>query len=342
MSVETLSVLWYLVIIAAMICYAVLDGFDLGVGSLHLFAKSDEERRVLLNAIGPVWDGNEVWLVIVGGALFAGFPEAYATLASGFYNMIMIFLTGLIFRAVAIEFRSKMASTAWRKSWDVVFCVASLIIAFGIGFILGNLTTGIPLDSHRDFVGNFSDFFNPFSLLLGITGISLFSMHGAIYLCMKTEGDLHEKICTWVNWCISFFLLCYAATTIATFLYMPHMIEPMRRMPLLFAVPIIAFLAILNIPFQISRKNHGWAFISSSLSITLLLALYAVGTFPTLIRSSINPQMNSLFISNAASSRLTLEVLLIIVAIGLPLVFAYGFYVYRVFRGKVKIEKTSY
>lgn len=342
MTFFSLEIVWYLVIITCMICYSVLDGFDLGVGSLHLFTKKDEERRIFLNAIGPVWDGNEVWLVVIVGALLAGFPEAYATLLSSFYNLIMLFLCGLIFRAVAIEFRSKMTSPAWRKCWDVVFCVASVIIAYGVGFILGNLVVGIPLNANKEFIGSFIDFCHPYSFLLGATTVALFMMHGAIYLTMKTEGSLHKRLRGWVNRTILLFTGFYIVSTITTVFYMPHMLEPILNYPMLFAVPVAGFLTIINIPYQISKGNDGWAFLSSCFSIAFLLSLFAIGSFPTLIRSSVKPSVNSLFISNAAASPLTLKVLLIIVITGIPLVIGYGIYVHRLFRGKVKIEKGSY
>lgn len=337
-----LADLWYIVVIACMVCYAMLDGFDLGVGSLHLFAKKDTDRRVFLNAIGPVWDGNEVWLVIVGGALFAGFPEAYATIFSAFYNLVMILLAALIFRAAGIEFRSKLESPRWRRFWDGVFCIGSVIIAFGVGLVLGNLITGIPLDEHRDFVGSFGGFFNPYSILVGITTLALFMMHGAIYLVMKTEGQLHDRLRRWVKKTIFIFTTCYFITTVITHFYMPHMLAFLHESPWLIIIPLVAFGMIVNIPFQIYKGRDGWAFIYSCLSIAMLIVLFAVGTFPMLIRSSIYPEANSLIVANAVSSDLTLKVLLIIVAIGLPLVFAYGVYVYRLFRGKVKLDKSSY
>lgn len=338
----TLEIMWYLVVIVAMICYAILDGFDLGVGSLHLFTKKDEDRRVFLNAIGPVWDGNEVWLVIVGGALFAGFPEIYATVFSAFYNFVMLLLCGLIFRAVAIEFRSKMASERWRHAWDVVFSVASLIIAFGIGVVFGNIIEGIPLNENRDFIGNTLGFIRPYSLLVGLMTVALFMMHGSIYLVMKTQGALHGRLRQWVNKTIIFFIVTYVFTTLATLLYMPHMTERMRGLPWLFLIPLLSVFAILNIPVQLGKGNDGWAFISSSVSIASLLSLFSIGTFPIIVRSSLNPESFSLTILNAASSTLTLKVLLIIVVIGVPLVLAYGFYIYRIFRGKVRLDKHSY
>lgn len=184
MSTLTLDVLWYLVIIVSLGFYIVLDGFDLGVGSLHLFVSCDSERRKFLNAIGPVWDGNEVWLVIVGGALFAGFPEAFATIFSSFYVFTMLLLVGLIFRAVSIEFRSKESSKRWRDCWDKSFSFASIFIAFGAGLVLGNLIQGIPLNAQRDFTGNCLGFIRPYPILFGITTVILFAMHGSVYLVM--------------------------------------------------------------------------------------------------------------------------------------------------------------
>lgn len=341
MDAITLEVLWYLVVVAALIFYCILDGFDLGVGALLLFVKKDNERRVLLNSIGPVWDGNEVWLVIVGGALFAGFPDVFATIFSSFYNFVMLLLLGLMLRAVAIEFRSKHESKRWRANWDVIFCVASIIISFGIGLVFGNLIQGIPLSANREFMGHFWVFLKPYPVLLGITTVLLFTMHGAIYLAMKTEGSLHETVRKWATSSIVAFFVAYVVLTIATFVYAPHMTDHMKRMPILFAVPVLAFLSILNVPRLIQKRSDGWAFIFSCISIILLLALFAIGTFPTMVRSTADPQY-SLVIANSSSSPLTLKTLLIIVAIGLPLVFAYGFYIYRVFRGKVKLDNHSY
>lgn len=338
----TLGILWYLVLIVAMVCYAVLDGFDLGVGALHLFTKKDEEKRIFLNAIGPVWDGNEVWLVIVGGALFAGFPEVYATMFSSFYNLMMILIAGLIFRAVSIEFRSKLYSPKWRMIWDTMFSVASLVIAFGIGLVLGNLVEGIPLNESLEYSGTFWHFFKPYSILLGVTTVALFMMHGAIYLVMKTEGSLHNRLRKWVHYCMAFFVVAYIATTVSTLIHMPHMADRLYVYPWLFIIPLLAVLAIANIPLQMKKRNDGWAFISSCCCIALLLSLFSIGTYPYMIRSTIEPAARSLQIFNSASSPLTLKVLLIIVAIGIPLVLAYGAYIYHLFRGKVKIEKTSY
>ena len=342
MSELTLALLWYFVIGFSVVFYVVLDGFDLGVGILHFFTRKDEDRRIFLNAIGPVWDGNEVWLVIVGGALFAGFPEVYATLFSGFYNLCMILLAGLIFRAVAIEFRSKKPSQVWRAIWDFVFSLSSLVIAFGVGLTLGNLIEGIPLSENKDFIGTFSLFFRPYPLLIGVFTLSLLTMHGAIYLAMKTEGELLKRVRTWAKRAIAFFILMYLITTIATWIMMPHMVVRLKEYPFAMLVAVAALASILNVPRLFSKNKDGWAFLYSCLGILFLFALYGLGTFPNLVRSSINPEEYSLSFFNSAASPLTLRVLLIIVMIGIPLVLAYGVMIYKIFRGKVKMSTHSY
>ncbi len=342
MSPETLQILWYLVVGVSVIAYAILDGFDLGVGILHRFTKTDQERRVFLNAIGPVWDGNEVWLVIVGGALLAGFPPVYAMLFSGFYNLCMILLGALIFRATAIEFRSQRPSKAWRATWDTVFCLASLTIAFGIGLALGNLAVGVPLDAEGDLIAEQFNAFGFYQILIGLMAAALFAMHGAIYLVMKTEGELQKKLERWTMHSIVIFTSFYLLTTYATIKYLPHMLDRMKETPVLFAIPILTLLAILNVPREMHKQRAGRAFAFSCLGIALLISIFGIGTYPILVRSTVDPVNNSLTALNASSSPFTLIVLLVIVAIGVPLVLAYGTCVYRIFSGKVKIGPTSY
>lgn len=337
-----LETMWYAVMGISVLMYAVLDGFDLGVGALHLFARGDIQRRTFLNSIGPVWDGNEVWLVIIMGGLFAGFPNVYATIFSGFYSLLMFLIAGLMFRAVAIEFRSKRESPAWRSLWDVVFSFASILVALVLGILIGNMVRGIPLDANQDYVGTFTYFLHPYSILVGITTAALFAMHGATYLNMKTEGDSHAIVQRWINPAILVFLFWYVVTTIATLVYMPHMVTNFHKYPYLFVFPLLSFFAILNIPYQVRKKNDGWAFLSSALSIALLLILYGLGTYPTIVPSTIHPESYSLTIYNTSSSQQTLATLMIVVAIGVPLVLAYGWWVYHIFRGKVRLDKSSY
>lgn len=338
----SLELIIYLAIVLSAIFYAMLDGFDLGVGMLHPFIKGDMNKRIFINAIGPVWDGNEMWLVIVIGTLFSAFPDVYATLLSTFYLPVMVLLMGLIGRAVSIEFRSKRPSPRWRTVWDWVFSAGSLIIALGVGIFLGTLIEGIPLNKEQLLQGNLFDLITPFSLTVAFMTISLFIMHGSIFLVMKTEGALHDKIRSWVPRCISLFLFFFVATTTYTLVVYPYMIERITTYPLLFLIPLAVVVTILLVPHQMKKKRDGWAFLFSCLTIFLLLSLAAIGTFPNLIRSTIDTEINSLTLYNAVSSKLTLKILLIIIGTGVPLILGYGYYVYRVFRGKVKIESTSY
>jgi cytochrome d ubiquinol oxidase subunit II len=342
MSEIVMQNLWYLVVGFALIAYVILDGFDLGVGMLHIFTKKDEERRIFLNAIGPVWDGNEVWLVIFGGALFAGFPPVYGTLFSGFYDLVMVFLASLIFRAVAIEFRSKQKSRYWRAIWDYVFAIASLGIAFGAGVALGNIIQGLPLDAERNFTLPLVEFFKPYPILVGILSVSLLIMHGAIYLVMKTEGDLHDRLRIWAQRGIVVFFFFYFMTTCATLIYMPYMGERIRQMPWVGLLAALGFFFFLAIPKLFAKGKDGFAFIFSSLGITSLISIFGVGTYPILVRSSIDPEGNSWTLMNSSSTYSTLKVLLTIVVIGVPLVIGYGVYIYKVFKGKVKIGPASY
>lgn len=339
---ENIQFIWFTAFVILATGYAILDGFDLGVGILHLFSKKDEERRLMLNSIGPVWDGNEVWLVTAGGALFAGFPDVYATLLSAFYIPVMILLAGIIFRAVAIEFRSKQPMAWWRWGFDIAFSLASLIIVLMLGVLMGNLVRGIPLDAYKEFSGDLIGLLNPYALFVGILTVALFSMHGAIYLVMKTEGELHDKIRGWIRPAIIFYVVTYAITTVATLIFYPHMVEAFRDRPLFFLFAIANVLAIANIPREITKGNDGRAFLSSCANIILLMVLYGIGTYPNVVRAINDPAELSLTIWNASSSILTLKILLLIAVIGLPIVISYTVAVYWIFRGKVKMDSHSY
>ena len=336
-----LNAVWFILIGVLFTGYAMLDGFDLGVGALHLFTKSDEERRVMLNAIGPVWDGNEVWLVTGGGALFAAFPNVYATVFSGFYLAFVLLLVALIFRAVAIEFRSKQPMRWWRQMWDIGFSAGSVLSSLLIGVAMGNIAWGIPLDDRGEFAGTFWSLLHPYSLLLGVTTVALFMMHGAIYALMKTEGPLHDKLRGWINQCIIFFIICYAVTTMATLLYVPHMGARVRAYPWLFSIALANMLAIANIPREIHRGSDWRAFLSSCAAMSTLMGLFGLEMFPNLVLS--NPdQAHSLTIYNAASSSKTLGIMLTIAAIGVPVVVAYTVSIYWIVRGKVRLDQMSY
>ncbi len=235
---------WFLVVGGVFTGYAILDGFDLGAGALHLFFKKEMSRRIALNAIGPVWDGNEVWLVIGGGALFAGFPIVYATVFSAMYIPFMLFLLFLIFRAISIEFRSKEPMIWWRKLWDISYSVSSIMLAFLLGVVLGNVLQGMPIDSDLEFQGNWLIFLNPYAILIGLTTLFLFAMHGGIYLTMKTEGRLYAKLTILVKRAMILFLVSFGIVTLYTLVFIPHLSDRFRENPVLFIVPILAFLSL--------------------------------------------------------------------------------------------------
>lgn len=336
-----LNIIWFILVGVLLTGYAVLDGFDLGVGVLHLFVKKDEDRRMFLNAIGPVWDGNEVWLVTGGGALFAAFPEAYATVFSGFYVPFMLLLFSLIFRAVAIEFRSKEPWRWWRRMWDIAFACGSFLSAFLIGVAMGNIVRGIPLDQDFEFSGTLLGLLNPYAITMGITTVLLFAMHGAIYLVMKTEGELQARVRKWVPTLIGLFLASYFIFNLFTFIDVPRIVDLVRERSYIFVVAAAGILVLLNIPREFHKGNDFRAFLCSCLGMGLMMATFGLSYFPNMVYSSPNPE-NSLTIYNAASSQKTLGIMLIIAGIGVPIVLAYTACIYYIFRGKTKLTSHSY
>lgn len=325
----------------AIIAYATLDGFDLGVGCLHLFTKTDQERRIMINTIGPVWDGNSTWIVIGGGVLFAAFPKAFSILAPNLYTPFMLMLFGFMLRAAAIEFRSKNKNPTWRSFWDISFFIASLILASIVGIVLGNLIHGMPLDSSGVIEGGLPALLKPYTLTIGLMGIACFMMHGSIFVLMKTEGPFHEKIRRWTHLTIAFFLLMWIIGSTLTFTLQPHMVRPFLLFPPLAIVPLLSLASILAIPYFIRKKQDGYAFLSSCLSIFFLLSLFLLGTYPNIVRSTLDPAA-SLTLMNSSVSELALWILVGVSMTGAPLSFFYFPYVYRVFKGKVILDKMSY
>jgi cytochrome d ubiquinol oxidase subunit II len=341
MILPDLNIIWFVLVGVLFTGYAMLDGFDLGVGVLQLFVRKDEHRRLFLNSIGPVWDGNEVWLVTGGGALFAAFPQSYATVFSGFYLPFMLLLCSLIFRAVAIEFRSKETWTWWRQLWDVAFSLSSLVASLLIGVAMGNIVRGIPLDSDHEFAGSFFGLLNPYALMMGLTTVLLFAMHGAIYLAMKTDGELNRIVAGWIPRLIGFFLASYFLFNLYTLIAVPWVLDTVRARPYVFAVVAANVLIVLNIPREIHKKREFNAFLSSCAAMGLMMATFGLTYFPNMVLSSPAVE-NSLTIYNAASTQKTLGIMLIIALIGVPLVLAYTASIYWVFRGKTSLTKHSY
>ena len=333
--------LWFVLLGVLLTGYAILDGFDLGVGILHLGARGDHERRILLNSIGPLWDGNEVWLVTFGGALFAAFPEAYATAFSGYYAAFMMVLAALIFRAISIEFRGKLQSRLWRATWDFMFFAASATASLLFGIAVGAAIQGVPLDERGILRTTLAEQLTWYPLLVGALTVSLFALHGALYLRLKTTGDLLARVTKWAwRWHWAFVVL-YVATTIATAVAVPHAVQNFRNYPWAWGVVLLNVLAVLNLSRALATARPLQAFVSSGCVIAALVFLFGMALFPNLITSLPNED-HSLTIYNAASSETTLQIMALIALIGMPFVAAYTAVVYWAFSGKVELDEHSY
>jgi cytochrome d ubiquinol oxidase subunit II len=336
-----LNTIWFGLLGVLLIGYAILDGFDLGVGVIHLFTKGEERRRINLNAIGPIWDGNEVWLLTGGGALFAAFPIVYATVFSAFYLALMLLLFALIFRAVSFEFRGKVQSSAWRNAWDWAFGLGSLLPAVLFGVALGNILRGIPIDETGTFTGSFLGLLNPYSILVGVLSLVLFVMHGAIYMTMKTDGEQRAWMLKWINPSWIAFVVLYFLATVATFFEAGFLFTGLLKNPLFWVLILALFGSVLYIPVAIKAGRYFKGFLSSSVAIASIIGLAAVSLFPRLVPSSIDLAY-SLTVYNASSTPRTLSTMLVIALIGMPFVVGYTIFIYRAFKGKVVLTKESY
>jgi cytochrome d ubiquinol oxidase subunit II len=343
MEPTPLQLTWFALIGVLLAGYAILDGFDLGVGILHLGVRDDHDRRVLMNSIGPLWDGNEVWLVVFGGALFAAFPNAYAAAFSGFYTAFMLVLLALIFRGVSMEFRSKHHGKPWRAFWDVAFCAASALASFLFGVLVGNCMQGLPLGPDGNFTRGVSvaELLSPYAVLTGLFAVATFAMHGAIYLSLKTEGALAQKVHGWTWSTFGVFLTLYMLLTIFTLSTNPRSLGKYHDFPWAWGVVVLNVLAIANIPRALYLGKPLYAFLSSSCTIAAFTFLFGMTLFPNLIVSTVDP-VYSLTVARAASTEKTLGIMLVVAGLGLPFVLAYTATVYWVFRGKVEVGKFSY
>ncbi len=332
-----LNLIWFFLLGVLLAGYAILDGFDLGVGMLHLLARGDHERRTFIASIGPVWDGNEVWLVTFGGALFAAFPEAYATIFSGFYIVFMLVLLALILRAVSLDFRNKVESAVWRQTWDVIVCLSSTLatLLFGVG--VGNAMIGVPLSTRGIYEGTFFSLLNPYAVSVGLLAIAMFVMHGCIFLHLKTTGQLQQRIYHWMWRSYGAFVAMYLVVTVATWVYAPRATAPFESSPIAWLVVLENVFAVLSIPAALYRHWSGRAFVASCLTVGAFVTLLGIALFPNLVTSDPTPA-NSLTIYNAASSQKTLGIMLIVAGIGMPFVIAYTSVIYWVFRGRITIS----
>lgn len=335
-----LNIIWFLLVGILIIGYAILDGFDLGVGIIHLFTKGENDKRINLNAIGPVWDGNEVWLLTGGGALFAAFPIVYATVFSGFYIAFMLLLAALIFRAVSFEFR-KYSEAKDKKYWDLAFGLGSLVPALLYGVAIGNILRGLPIDAKGAYHGTFLGLLNPYALVVGAVSLSMFVMHGAIYMTLKSEGKLQEKMVRVANNSWIVFVLLYLISTIMTIFAGKWLFTSVLGFPIFWVLLVVLFTTIIYIPIGLKTKKFGVTFTASATMIASMILLMALSLFPKLVPSSIDLSY-SLTIYNASSTPRTLETMLIIALIGVPIVVGYTIWIYRIFKGKVAIDKDSY
>ena len=337
----TLQVVWFLLIGVLLVGYAILDGFDLGAGFWHLFSKGDGERRAIMNSVGPVWDGNEVWLLTGAGAIFAAFPPVYATVFSGFYMAMMLLLLALIGRAVAFEFRSKVESPAWRKAWDVTFALGSTGAALLFGVAVGNVLRGIPLDVHGNFTGTFLGLLNPYALLTGLLGVAMVATQGGLYLVMKTEGALHDRAIGWSLKASVVYIALYLVAAVWTVTSHPHLMESYAAAPVLWVLPALALAGMVAALLLTRRGSDGKAFLASSVGIAALLGTSGAGLFPRWV-PALGDLDRSLTVWTSSSSELTLKTMLVLALIGMPIVIGYTIFIYRTFRGKVVVDEHGY
>lgn len=339
---EFLSVLWFFLIFVLIAGYFVLDGFDLGIGVLSPFiAKNDEERAVLRRAIGPVWDGNEVWLLTAGGALFAAFPAAYATTFSGFYLAVMLVLFGLIVRAVSFEFWA--GDTGWRKVWDVCFFLGSLLPALLLGVAVGNIFAGIPMDANGDYAGiPLIGLVTPFTLLTGLLGLALFVAAGASWIALKApEGSELQQRAARLRMPLQVvaLVLFVVVTVFALTGTGPAMAPELGAARVLFAV---LFVAAIVVAIAWGKKSDLVTFLAQSVSAFSITALLACSMFPNLVVASEGSVGEAITLMSAGASELSLTCMTVILCIGLPLVLIYHVVIYRTFRGRVSKEDLAH
>lgn len=338
MGLIDLNTIWFILVTVLFIGFFFLEGFDYGVGALiPIVGKTDDERRVVLNTIGPFWDGNEVWLITAGGAIFAAFPMVYATLFSGFYLALFVILVALILRACGIEFRSKRFSPTWRKNWDLVIAVTSILSAVLWGVAVGNLIQGVPIDQDMEFVGDFFTLLSPFTLLAGLVFGALFLYHGSTYLMLKV-GD--QQVLQRVKGLSPKFGLATIVLTVLLVVYAYFSTDLFATTLPLVLCGIAALLMILSVVMNISGK-YGFAFLFIALAIAFTTAAVFAGLFPNIMISTLDPEF-SLNIYNASSSPYTLKLMTIIALCLVPIVLLYQAWSFWVFRKRMTKEEVHY
>lgn len=334
---DILRNIWYILIGVLLAGYSILDGFDLGIGTLVPFlAKKEREKRSLYNAIGPFWDGNEVWLLTGAGALFAAFPHAYATVFSGFYLALMLVLLALILRAVSLEFAAHDDAKR-RGFWELIFNVGSFLPALLFGVALGNVVVGVPLDTQMEYTGNFFTLLRPLPLIFGALGLFAFLVHGSTFAALKTEGELQaraRKKALRFSW---LYMVMFIHSFVVVLIYMPYAL----KRPLAWVFAVLAAVCWVFLRKAIRAEKDGRAFFFSAAGFLSLWGIIGAIHYPNLVKAS-NGDALSITLTNASSSQLTLTVMLIIALIGMPFVIGYTIYSYKVFKGKVRPEDGVY
>jgi cytochrome bd ubiquinol oxidase subunit II len=328
-----LTTVWFWLIAILWIGYFVLEGFDFGVGILlRVLGRDEPERRAVITTIGPVWDGNEVWLIVAGGATFAAFPEWYATLFSGFYLPLFAILVSLILRGVALEYRGKRDDLPWRSRMDTLITIGSLVPAFLWGVTFANLVRGVPIAANHEFVGGLGDLVSPFALLGGVAFTVLFVAYGAIFLALKTTGDIRERANRFASLCG----LAAAALAVG-FLGWAH---GLRGDAVSAAVAGAAAIALLAGLVANRLRREGWAFLGTSVAVSLAVASLFVAMFPVVMPSTLDAAW-SLTTTNASSTPYTLKIMTVVAAIFTPLVLLYQGWTYWVFRRRITVEPAT-
>jgi len=336
-----LETIWFVLWGILWTIYFALDGFDLGLGTIMpLLAKNETDKRIIYNAQYPYWDGNEVWLITAGGVTFAAFPTMYAVMFSSFYSALMLILFALIFRAVSFEFRGKIDNPSWRRLWDIAMVVGSFLPSLLLGVAFANIFRGIPIDGEGIYHGNILTLLNPYGLAGGILFLVLFCLHGSLWLTVKAEGEVHQRASVLAKklWLVLVIVagLFLLATGFFTQLYQNYL-----KSPILFIIPLVMVASLFLIRVFIKKQAWGKAWVASSGTIAGVTLFGVVGLYPTLLPSSINPSY-SLTIFNAASSPLTLKIMLGVALVFVPIVIIYQAWVYNFFKDKVREKDLRY
>ncbi|ROQ90249.1 cytochrome d ubiquinol oxidase subunit II [Desulfosoma caldarium] len=341
-----LATVWFLLWGLLWAVYFMLGGFDLGLGVVQPFvARSEEDRRLIGQAMGPYWNGNEVWLIAAGGVTFAAFPTTYAVMFSGLYAALMLILFGLILRGVALEFRHLGSGSGWKSLWDACLFVGSLLPAFLLGVAFANIFQGIPIDENGVFQGSLLTLLNPYGLLGGLLFLLLFVEHGTLWLALKTTGTLHDqaaRLAKGLWWVLAATAVGFlVATWFATRLYANYLENPMLFSVPIVLIPALTVGALFAMRFFAARNHWGRAWVASALTIVGATFFGVVGLYPNMLPSSLNPTY-SLTVHNASSSPLTLKIMLVVAVIFVPIVLAYQGWAYRLFHRKVSLDEAAY